>query len=271
MRIFVAHSYSDAPELAAELTRALTVAGHETCQPDTSLEPGDNLIASISTAIRRSDLMVALLTGRNLNVYYELGLATGAHVPTLVASRELENIGFDLASAPYVQLTGNVAIDVEAIVRRIADVAEVGSKVARGARQSAELTLAEAAADPSVLENVTPFEFERLVENLFEERGFQIYATPTTNREVDLIIGGDPPTIVEVKRYSRGRLVSVGAVRGLLGAMMATGAGRAILVSSSGFTSAARAAAAEWPVELMTLEDLLQLEGPTTPLPADPS
>jgi len=79
------------------------------------------------------------------------------------------------------------------------------------------------------------------------------------DRGFDILIEGDPLTVVEVKRYARGGLVSVGAVRQLLGAMVAADAGRAILVSSSGFTKPALAAAAEWPIDLLTLDDLLQL------------
>jgi restriction endonuclease Mrr len=271
MRIFISYSHSDGHELAVELTRALAEAGHEVFEPASSLEPGGNLIASISTAIRRAEVVVALLTVPNPNVYYELGMAWGANVPMLVASRNPENMLFALSSAPYVQLTSDVAVDVAAIVRRIREVANMRREFDRDALESAELTLAEAARDPSVLESTTPLEFERLVTKLFQERGFPIRATPhTTDQGFDLIIDGDPPTVVEVKRYSRRSLVSVGTVRALLGAMTAAGAGRAILVSSSGFTRSARAAATEWPIELMTFEDLLRLPGPCARSPTDP-
>ena len=201
---------------------------------------------------------------------HELGLAAGAHVPTLVASRNPENIVVDLSSVPYVQLTSDVDVNVAAIVRRVDEVADVSRKFDRGAPESAELTLAKAARDPSVLESVTPVEFEQLVAKLFQERGFPIRTTSLiAGLQFDLIIDGDPLTVVEIKRYSRRSLVSVGTVRQLLGSMMAAGAGRAILVSSSGFTTSARAAATEWPIELMTLEDLLRLPGPTARSPID--
>ena len=262
MRIFVSYSHANGHELAVELTRALADAGHEVFELSLLLEPGGDLIASISTAIRTSDVVIALLTVRNPNVYYELGLAAGAHVPTLIASRDPENMVFDLSSAPYVQLTGDVAVDVAAIVRRVGVVADVRRDIDRNVPESVELTLSEAARDPSVLERITPLEFERLVAKLFQERGFPVRTTPAAaDRGFDLIIDVDPPTVVEVKRYSRPNLVSVGTVRQLFGSMTAAGAGRAILVSSSGFTTSAKAAASEWPIDLMTLEDLLSLPG----------
>jgi len=260
MRIFISYSHADGNELAVELSQELAGAGHEVFEPAVSFEPSGNVLASISAAIRTSDVVIALLTVRNPNVYYELGLAAGANVPTLVASRSRESLAFDLTFAPYVQLTGDVAADVAAIVRRVAEVASAPGKVDPRASESAELTLAEAAHDASVLERVTPSEFERLVAEVFLERGFPIRTTPRgRDMGFDLIIDADPLTVVEVKRYSRRSLVSVGAVRRLFGSMTAAGAGRAILISSSGFTKSARAAATEWPIELMTLEDLLRL------------
>src|SRR4051794_30548645 len=104
MRIFISYSYADAHELAAALSRALTDTGHEVLEPRSQPSRG-HLIGSISTAIQTSDVVVALLTVRNPNVYYELGLAAGAHVPTLVAARNFEDMVFDLSSAPYVQLS----------------------------------------------------------------------------------------------------------------------------------------------------------------------
>jgi hypothetical protein len=271
MRIFISYSYSDSHELAVELTRALAEAGHEVFEPASSVQLGDDIIASISTAIRRSNVIIALLTGGNPNVFYELGLAAGAHVSMLVASRNPENIVFDLSSVPYVQLTSDVAVDVAAIIRRVGEVADVRREFDRGALESVELTLAEAARDPSVLESVTPLEFEQLVAKLFQERGFPIRTTPlTADRGFDFLIEGDPATIVEVKRYSQQRLVSVGTVRQLLGSMTAAGAGRAILVSSAGFTTSARAAATGWPIELMTLDDLLHLPSSGTQSPIEP-
>lgn len=264
MRIFISYSFTEGEDLARALTDALEQNDHEVVYPGQSLAPGGDLMSWISTAIRTSDILIALLSGVSPNVHYELGLAAGANVPTLVASRRSEAVVFDLASAPYVQLTGDVSLDVAAVVRSVREVVDVRHDVDRAVPKSPEALVSEVVRDPSVIERLPPEEFERLVAKLFEERGFSVrIAPPTADAGFDLILEGEPLTIVEVKRYRRPNLVSVGTVRELLGSLTAAGAERAILVSSSGFTKAAQAAAANWPVELMTLEDVLRLAAPS--------
>jgi hypothetical protein len=265
MKIFIAHSHSESRELALGLDRALNEAGHEVFEPSVSLQYGEEA-GAITAAIRRADLVIALLGTHNPNVYYELGLAAGAHVPTLVASRTPENAAFDLASVPYVQLSGEDSVDAIEIARRVGAIDDApNGPAAELESDSAEQTLTRAAADPAVLGSITPAEFESLVAELLSERGFPVQ-TPQgpSDGGYDLLLEGDPVTVVEVKRYSPRNLVSVGSVRQLFGAMVAAGAGRAILISSSQFTASARAAADQWPVELVTLEDLLRLPGPDT-------
>jgi hypothetical protein len=258
MKVFIAYSH-DGRKLAYGLAEALVEAGHEVYDPTSSMGPG-SLGAQIATAVRNSDAVIALVTYANPNVYYEAGLATGAHVPVLVAADRPDQIAFALSSAPYVQLTGNTDVDVGEILRRVADVWPERPAAASEPR-STDLSLADVAADVAAFERLTPPEFEHLVLELLRGRGLPAHADPVKgDRGFDILIDGDPPTVVEVKRYSKGRLVPVGVVRQVLGTMVAAGAGRAILVSSSGFTKSAMAAAAEWPIDLLTLEELLRPE-----------
>jgi hypothetical protein len=263
MKVFIAYSYPDARRLAHGLVEALVNAGHEVFDPAFSMRV-ESIDTGIMTALRNSDAAIALITNANPNVYYEAGLAAGAHVPILVAADKPDHIGFALSSAPYVQLTGDTDADVEAILRRVADVWPEHGAADASEPRSTELTLADAAADVEALERLTPQEFERLVTELLQDRGLPAHPEPLKgDRGFDIFIDGDPPTVVEVKRYSKGRLVPVGVVRQLLGAMVGAGARRAILISSSGFTKSAVAAAAEWPIDLLTLEDLLHSDANT--------
>jgi hypothetical protein len=258
MKVFISYSYADSRQLAAELAEALTKEGYEVLDPASSVNP-ESIQAWISTALRGSDVMIALMTNANPNVYFEAGLASGARVPVLVAADKPDHVAFALSSTPYVHLTGDIDADIEEILRRMAEIRPEHEVADTPVSQPAELTLAAAAADDEVLERLAPMEFERLVAELLQKRGFPAQGQSLRgDRGFDILIDGDPPTVVEVKRYTRGALVSVGVVRQLLGAMVAAGAGRAILISSSGFTRSAIAAAAEWPIDLMTLEDLLQ-------------
>jgi len=260
MKIFISYSYAETRGLADRLVEALVREGHKVFDPASSLQP-ENITTGITTALRNSDAVIALMTNANPNVYYEAGLAAGAHVPILVAADSPDHIAFALSSAPYVQLTGDTDADTEEILRRFADIWPAHGAADASEPQATELTLADAAADVEALEQLAPQEFERLVAELLQDRGFPAHPQPLQgDRGFDILIDGDPPTVVEVKRYSKGSLVPVGVVRQLLGAMVAAGAGRALLISSSGFTKSAIAAAAEWPIDLLTLEDLLHLE-----------
>jgi hypothetical protein len=255
MKAFIAYAYGDAEDLARALRRSLSDAGYEVFDAATSAESGADAFAPIGTAIQTSDVVIALLTSPNPSVYFELGMAASANVPTLVASRSPEIAVFDLAAAPYVELTGDTALDAATIARRAQELAPAGLKHS----QPRELTLAGIAQDPALLEELSPVDFERLVAQAFVDAGYQVESSPRPDSGFDLVINNNPLTIVEIKRYRRPNLVSVGIVRQLLGAMIATGANRAILVSSAGFTKSAKAAATEWPIDLMTIDDLVEL------------
>jgi hypothetical protein len=273
MKIFISHDHVDGGSFAAGLAEALAGRGHEAVGLDSlNTDSRGTLSAAIGAEIRTSDLVVALLTANSRpNVYFELGLAAGAGVPTVVAATGTEQLTADLASAQYIALTGELVIDVTAVVRRVLDIGAGArvpatvtggepSRTAMGIQRHPSEVLATAALDPTVLESLSPVEFERLVAELFRERGFQVVDQdgPGDNG-VDLIISGDPVTVVQVKRYRRENLVPVRAVRDVLAAMSYVGAERAILVSSSAFTRSARAIAAELPIDLMTIDDLLAM------------
>ena len=52
--------------------------------------------------IRSSDLVVADITGKNPNVFYEIGLAHALHRPSILIARRDEEIPFDLAGTRIV-------------------------------------------------------------------------------------------------------------------------------------------------------------------------
>jgi len=258
MKLFIAHSVRDR-ELATSVVTLLREDGHDVFVPEETLTPG-NLLSEISAAIRSADVLIAVVTASNPNVYYELGLAAGAGVPTLVTARAGDPLPADLATVPYVQLTGDVLRDAQTIVRRAKNLQGLSkSKVAR--LSSAEETLRAASREPALLEALAPLEFERLVGEFFKERGFEVSTTsPTRDARVDLVLTS--PTdkkvlLVEVKKLSRQGRVSVDAVRKLLGVLSVAGAPLGMLVSTSGYTAAALALAAGTPVLLRTLEEIL--------------
>jgi nucleoside 2-deoxyribosyltransferase len=259
MKVFFAHSARDR-ELVTAIANHLRNDGHEPVRPD-ELGAQADLLSEISAALRSADVVVAIVTGTNPNVFYELGLAAGAGVPTLIVARAGEALPADLARVPYVQLTGDSLRDGQTIARRVKDLEGLSS--ARPVKfSSAEAALRAASEDPAVLEALAPSDFEQLVADLFRERGYEVSATPPTrDAGVDIVVRSPEDgqlLLVEVKKLSRQGRVSVEAVRRLLGTVsLASDVALGILVSPSGFTGAAMALAATGPVVLRTLEEIL--------------
>jgi hypothetical protein len=258
MKVFIAHSIRDR-EIVTTLVNVLREDGQEVFVP-TEIVSGENLLSVVSAAIRSADVLVAVVTAGNTNVFYELGLAAGASVPILITASANELLPAGLASVPYVQLTGDVLRDAQTIARRVKDLQGLSSTKSTKF-ESAESALLAATRDPAVLESLSPVDFERLVAELFRERGYAVSTTQSTSdTSVDFAFKSQEdkePVLVEVKKLSRQSRVSVEAVRRLLSAVSASGAPLGMLVATSGYTTAALALAAGTPILLRTLEEIL--------------
>ncbi len=110
---------------------------------------------------------------------------------------------------------------------------------------------------------LTPGEFENLITNLFQKMGLDTKLTQASrDGGVDCvafdprpILGGK--VIIQAKRYKN--TVSVSAVRDLFGTMLNDGASKGILVTTSGYGTAAFDFANGKPIELMSGSNLLYL------------
>jgi hypothetical protein len=258
MKVFIAHSSRDR-QLVEGLVSILREEGHDIFEP-TAIAPGGSLLSEISSAIRSADVLVAVVTGANANVFYELGLAAGASVPTLVTAPAGELLPGDLGSVPYVQLTGDILRDSQTVARRVSELK--GLSLTKPTEfDSAEAALRDAIRDPRVLEALSPSEFEHLLMELFKQRGYSVIPTGArSDTGVDFAIR--PPNrkelvLVELKKLSRLSRVSVDAVRTLLSAVSAAGASHGTLISTSGYTAAALSLASGSRVSLRTLEQVV--------------
>jgi nucleoside 2-deoxyribosyltransferase len=60
-------------------------------------ELGSNVVMEdITKSIRRARLIVADLTGRNANVFYEVGIAHALNKPVLLMTQSIDDVPFDL-------------------------------------------------------------------------------------------------------------------------------------------------------------------------------
>ena len=65
-----------------------------------------NILSHILSQIFRARLVIADVTGRNPNVFYELGIAHALGKPVLIISRSVEDVPFDLRSIRVLQYHG---------------------------------------------------------------------------------------------------------------------------------------------------------------------
>lgn len=122
--------------------------------------------------------------------------------------------------------------------------------------------ISELDARPNLMD-LTPFEFENLVCNLFSKMGLETRRTQSSrDGGVDVvafdtrpILGGK--VVIQAKRYRH--TVWVSAVRNLYGTMMNEGANKGILVSTSGYGSDAFNFVKDKPIELIDGGSLIYL------------
>jgi restriction system protein len=115
---------------------------------------------------------------------------------------------------------------------------------------------------PNLME-LTPSEFESLITNLFEKMGLETRQTrPSRDGGVDCVAWDTRPVmggkvVIQAKRYKN--TVGVSAVRDLFGTVHNEGAGKGILVSTSGYGKASFQFAEGKPLELLDGSNLLYL------------
>jgi restriction system protein len=113
------------------------------------------------------------------------------------------------------------------------------------------------------LMDINPFDFEKLIGNLFDKMGLDTRQTRSSrDGGVDVVAFDTRPifggkVVIQAKRYKH--TVSVSAVRDLYGAMTNERATKGILVTTSGYGSDAIKFACDKPIELITGENLLYL------------
>lgn len=122
--------------------------------------------------------------------------------------------------------------------------------------------LSDLESRPNIME-LSPFEFETLVSNLFGKMGLESKLTRSSrDGGVDAVAFDKRPVlggkvVIQAKRYRH--TVGVSAVRDLFGTMMNEGANKGILVTTSGYGPDAYEFAKDKPIELVDGGGLLYL------------
>jgi hypothetical protein len=106
--------------------------------------------------------------------------------------------------------------------------------------------------------NYSSYEFEKLIGNLFEAKGYNVKVTPPArDYGVDVIAKkGGNIIAIQVKKYGEKNRVGVKDVQQALGAMYSVKATKSILITTSNFTGPCQEQAKGAPIELWDKERL---------------
>ena len=87
------------------------------------IEHNENILEVIQDRIRQCDVVVADMSGRNPNVFYEIGYARALGRPTILLCRKGETVPFDLQSINYIGYASIVDLR-ERLERRLKSLSE---------------------------------------------------------------------------------------------------------------------------------------------------
>ncbi|MEQ1844613.1 MAG: restriction endonuclease [Nitrospira sp.] len=129
--------------------------------------------------------------------------------------------------------------------------------------------LLEISRTPTLLHQITPRQFEELIARIFSLHGFNVELTKRTRdggKDIVAIrsdLGIRSKYIIECKRYAPNKPVGVALVRGLYGAQTQMGANKAVLATTSRFTTEARSFAetlntTKWAMDLKDFRDICE-------------
>lgn len=79
----------------------------------------ETILDRIYNQISKSDLVIADMTGRNPNVFYEVGYAHALNKPTILLTQNSDDIPFDLKHYPHIIYEGKISIIRDELTKRI--------------------------------------------------------------------------------------------------------------------------------------------------------
>jgi restriction system protein len=159
----------------------------------------------------------------------------------------LRNLGAQVSPRPAEAQPVKPVVEFDMVDKRFVDQSDI---------------LADLESRPNLIE-LSPFEFEHLVANLFAQMGLETKLTRSSrDGGVDCVAFDTRPVlggkvVIQAKRYSN--TVGVSAVRDLYGTMMNEGANKGILVTTSGYGPDAFNFCKDKPIELIDGAGLLYL------------
>jgi hypothetical protein len=91
-----------------------------------------DILTHVIQLILKARLVIANITGRNANVFYELGIAHAMNKPTILVSKSLNETPFDIITNRIVVYRNNdelLKLLTESLARVMTEIGEIGSAV----------------------------------------------------------------------------------------------------------------------------------------------
>jgi nucleoside 2-deoxyribosyltransferase len=135
----------------------------------------ESILERIYGEIERADIVVAEMTGRNPNVFYETGYAHGLSKPVVLLTKTVDDIPFDLRHYPHVAYGNSIATLKRELQRRLAVIAADPKKAMAASmrtEQKARAQMDRMAAHIENYLNAKNFKmvsFERIRNNINED------------------------------------------------------------------------------------------------------
>jgi len=79
----------------------------------------ENILSRLYNQINKADLIVADMTGRNPNVFYETGYAHALNKKVILLTQTAEDIPFDLKHYPHIVYSGRIALLKDELQRHV--------------------------------------------------------------------------------------------------------------------------------------------------------
>jgi hypothetical protein len=79
----------------------------------------ENILSRLYNQINKADLIVADMTGRNANVFYETGYAHALNKRVILLTQNADDIPFDLKHYPHIVYSGRITLLKDELQRRV--------------------------------------------------------------------------------------------------------------------------------------------------------
>jgi nucleoside 2-deoxyribosyltransferase/phage shock protein A len=160
---------------------ALEEVGYEINKAD-SIDSQQNILEDIIRGISEADLLIADLTSSNPNVFYELGIAHGLGIPTVLITQDLEEVPFDLRAYKIIEYSTEFTEigDLQNELR------EIGEKHLDGEMTFGSPVSDFTSGDPSNSQSAQKEDEEIENEPSEPDRGVLDYAEEAEERRVEL-------------------------------------------------------------------------------------